>query len=119
MDDRPPLIDAAFLEALSEYIGADGVRDAVQVFLADATMRVARIRAVIGGNSVVVRCEAHALAGSAGALGLPRLVAATTALGNAAAAGRATQDHVAIVAALLELTMAALAAWAARLAPVS
>jgi signal transduction histidine kinase/HPt (histidine-containing phosphotransfer) domain-containing protein len=77
----PGAIDPAALEQLDAALGAGTAADIVTVFLADVPARLGRMRAAAtGGAADALAREAHALAGSAGTLGLRALAAAARAL---------------------------------------
>jgi signal transduction histidine kinase/HPt (histidine-containing phosphotransfer) domain-containing protein/ActR/RegA family two-component response regulator len=77
----PGAIDPAALEQLDAALGAGTAADIVSVFLADVPARLDRMRALAAsGAADSLAREAHALAGSAGTLGLRALAAAARAL---------------------------------------
>lgn len=74
-------IDPAALAALDAALGPGTAAEVVAAFLADAPARLERMRALAGsGAAVLLAREAHALAGSAGTLGLRALAAAARTL---------------------------------------
>ncbi len=74
-------IDPAALAALDAALGAGTAAEIVAAFLADAPVRLARMRALAaGGATGPLAREAHALAGSAGTVGLRALAAASRSL---------------------------------------
>jgi signal transduction histidine kinase/CheY-like chemotaxis protein len=83
-------IDPAALEKLDAALGAGTAADIVAVFLSDVPARLDRMRALAaGGAADSLAREAHALAGSAGTLGLRALAAAARALETGLAASPA------------------------------
>jgi len=100
-----PLLDDGFLAGLAHDIGADGAED--------APGRMARMREAAVVNTAVARREAHALAGSARAVGLRRLGEAAGAMQRALENGRADQAALPRLEPLLRQSLAALAAWQA------
>ncbi|HEY1932256.1 MAG TPA: Hpt domain-containing protein [Acetobacteraceae bacterium] len=103
------LLDEAFLEALAVDIGADGVAEAARIFLDDAPARVLRWRQ----GETALRREAHALAGSARAVGLSRLGEAASTVQRAVEAGAAGPDATRRLETLLAESTTALEVWLA------
>lgn len=108
-----PLLDDGFLAGLAHDIGADGAVEATRIFAEDAPGRMARMREAAVVNTAVARREAHALAGSARAVGLRRLGEAAGAMQRALENGRADQAALPRLEPLLRQSLAALAAWQA------
>ena len=105
-----PLIDELYLQSLADDLGADGVVEAARIFLEDAPARLPRIH----GDAVHVRREAHALAGSARAMGLMRLGEAASAMQDAADEATTADPAAAAQFEMLLLeSVAALEAWVA------
>lgn len=104
------LLDSACLATLAVDIGADGAAEAARIFLEDAPARVQRWR----GGEAALRREAHALAGSARAMGLMRLGAAASAVQRAIEAGAADAGTAARLEAVLAESTAALEQWLAQ-----
>ncbi len=76
-DPAPGTIDPAPLAALDAALGAGAAAEIAAAFLADAPARLDRMRALAAsGAAEKLAREAHALAGSAGTLGLQALAAA-------------------------------------------
>ena len=110
VDGTVPLLDAPFLRALSEDLGAGGAIEAARIFLEDAPPRITRMRQ----GDAIVRRESHGLAGSALAVGLVRLGEAASALQRAVEGTTATDPAAAKhLEVLLLQSMAALEAWVA------
>jgi HPt (histidine-containing phosphotransfer) domain-containing protein len=106
-------LDAAFLDRLSQEIGFDGVTEMIRIFLEDAPARMAAIgRGVAAGAYQTVRREAHAMAGAASNVGLPRLAEAAGALQIAAERSRIDDTTVETVAAALRDSLPLATAWA-------
>ncbi|CAH2602132.1 Histidine kinase [Rhodovastum atsumiense] len=112
-------IDVAVLDALAATLGEDTVAEVVTVFLADVPDRLARLRDLAeAGTTEALAREAHALAGSAGTLGLRALEATARELERALK----TSDHpdalgrVAEIGALAEQAVTALAPVPGRMA---
>lgn len=104
-----PILDKAVLGELAADIGDDGAAEAVRVFLQDASVRAQRWRQ----GDAALRREAHALAGSARAVGLARLGDAARELQRAVEAGTADTAAAQQLEALLAESVAALVAWLA------
>jgi signal transduction histidine kinase/DNA-binding response OmpR family regulator len=67
-------LDTAYLRQLADEIGPDGVAELLRIFLEDAPARMVAIRRAMADGAIqIVRREAHALAGSAGTVGLSSL----------------------------------------------
>jgi CheY-like chemotaxis protein len=106
-------LDAAFLDRLGQEIGFDGVTEMVRIFLEDAPARMAAIRRGLAtGANQTVRREAHALAGAASNVGLPRLGEAAFALQIAVERSGADEATVETVAAALRDSLPLATAWA-------
>jgi HPt (histidine-containing phosphotransfer) domain-containing protein len=106
------ILNEAFLHRLSEEIGADGVAEMVDIFLADAPGRMAAIRRGLAeGANQTVRREAHALAGAASNVGLPRLSEAAGALQSAVERSGVDEATVETVAAALRDSLPQVALW--------
>jgi HPt (histidine-containing phosphotransfer) domain-containing protein len=68
---RPVLLDRPFLDSLSAEIGADAVREAMEIFLADAPATTEAISAAFESGAIaILRRRAHALAGASRGIGL-------------------------------------------------
>ena len=120
-EGEPPLLDEAFLEQLAGEIGRDGVAEVLQAFLEEGPLRLGAIRAAQGrGAIVVIRREAHALAGAARNVGLVRLGEAAYALQRAAEGAGPGAAAVEALGALLRDSLPLAAAWsdAAMLTPL-
>jgi signal transduction histidine kinase/HPt (histidine-containing phosphotransfer) domain-containing protein/ActR/RegA family two-component response regulator len=105
-------IDAAFLRQLGDEIGSDGVVEMLRMFLEDAPIRMAAIQhAAADGTSQKIWREAHALAGSARAVGLPRLGHAAAALQKASEGGRLDQTAIDLVAVAFRDSVPLAAEW--------
>jgi HPt (histidine-containing phosphotransfer) domain-containing protein len=75
------LFDPAVLKSFDAALGAGAAAEIAAIFLADVPARLERMRAAAtGGAADSLAREAHALAGSAGTLGLRALAAAARAL---------------------------------------
>jgi HPt (histidine-containing phosphotransfer) domain-containing protein len=108
------ILNEAFLRRLSEEIGADGVAEMVEIFLTDAPVRMAAIRRGLAeGADQTVRREAHALAGAASNVGLPRLSEASGALQSAVERSGVDEATVETVAAALRDSLPQVRLWAA------
>ena len=106
-------LDAAFLDRLGREIGFDGVTEMVRIFLEDAPARMAAIRrGMATGANQTVRREAHALAGAASNVGLPRLGEAAFALQIAVERSGVDEATVETVAAALRDSLPLATAWA-------
>jgi CheY-like chemotaxis protein len=102
-------IDPAALVRLDAALGAGTAAELAAIFLADLPARLDRMRALAaGGGSGKLAGEAHALAGSAGTLGLRGLAAAARSLEHAAEGG-ATDPAASL--ALLEALAGEAIAW--------
>jgi len=108
-----PVLDLAFLDTLAADLGDDGTAEVVRIFLEDAPPRIVRMRDASCQGDTVVRREAHALSGSAHAIGLVRLGEAASALQRATEAGTADPAASADLAVLLRQGVTALQAWLA------
>lgn len=105
-------IDTAFLRQLGDDIGPDGVVEMLRMFLEDAPMHMAAIqRAAAEGASQTVRREAHALAGAARTVGLPRLGHAAAELQKASEGGRLDQIAIDAVAVAFRDSVPLATAW--------
>lgn len=106
-------LDADFLHRLSAEISLDGVTEMVRIFLEDAPARMAAIRrSVATGANQTVRREAHALAGAASNVGLPRLSEAAGALQLAVERSGVDEAIVETVAAALRDSLLLATHWA-------
>ncbi len=106
-------LDAAFLHRLSQEICEEGVTEMVRIFLEDAPVRMAAIRrGLVDGANQTVRREAHALAGAASNVGLPRLAAAAGSLQIAVERSGVDEAAVEAVAAALHDSLPLVTAWA-------
>ena len=77
----PPILDKAFIGALSREIGEDGVAEAVGLFVQDAPGYVVALeQATARRNLPQLRRSLHALSGAAGGIGLTRLADAAQRL---------------------------------------
>ena len=113
--NEEPLLDEPFLAELAVDIGADGVVEAVRIFLQDAPARATRWQ----HSELALRREAHALAGSARAVGLARLGEAANMVQRTVESGapaNAARQHL---EKLLADSVAALDAWLATQPAVS
>jgi HPt (histidine-containing phosphotransfer) domain-containing protein len=102
-----PVLDVTFLALLAVDIGADGAAEAVRIFLQDAPARVPRWRT----GETALRREAHALSGSARAVGLARLGETASAVQRAVEAGTVDPAATQRLEALLAESVAALEGW--------
>ena len=106
-------LDAAFLDRLGREISVEGVTEMVRIFLEDAPPRMAAIRrGLANGANQTVRREAHALAGAASNVGLPRLSEAAGALQIAVERSRMDEAAVEAVDAALRDSLSLATAWA-------
>jgi two-component system, sensor histidine kinase and response regulator len=111
---RPVTLDTAFLDRLGEDIGFDGVTEMIGIFLEDAPARMAAIwRGLADGANQKVRREAHALAGAASNVGLPRLHDAAGALQFAVERSSVDEATVETVAAALRDSLPLATVWVA------
>ena len=111
-DPAPGTIDPAALAALDAALGAGAAAEIAAAFLADAPARLDRMRALAAsGAAEKLAREAHALAGSAGTLGLQALAAAARLMEKTLETGAAgaAADLPARVAPLEALADAAIA----------
>lgn len=106
-------LDGAFLSQLSREIGADGVAEMIRIFAEDAPVRMAAIRrGVTAGAWQTVRREAHAIAGAAITVGLPRLSEAAGVVQNTAERTEVDDTIVETFAAVLRDSMRLATTWA-------
>ncbi len=89
---RPPLIDRAVIDELFDYIGADGARSVIELFVSEgrayrATIAEAAGPAADNAQRERARRAAHSLKSGAGQIGAAALAAAAAAVERAAAAG--------------------------------
>jgi HPt (histidine-containing phosphotransfer) domain-containing protein len=88
----PPLIDRAVIDGLFDYIGADGARSVVELFVDEGCTYRAAI-AEAAGEACDTACRdrarraAHSLKSGAGQIGAAALAAAAAAVERAAADG--------------------------------
>ncbi|WP_170149590.1 hybrid sensor histidine kinase/response regulator [Rhodoplanes roseus] len=85
---EPPTFDPATFARLGEEIGADGVCQVVETFLADSRDRIAQLRSHVTAGAAGIELEAHTLKGAAGTLGFMRLSELARRLEEDARAGR-------------------------------
>ena len=103
---RLDLIDRAFLDQLSDDIGADGLAEVMHAFLEEGPARVAAIdRAFAEGAIQVLRREAHALAGAARNVGLIALGEAAHRLQRATEGAGPDAAGVASISELLDASL--------------
>ncbi len=103
-------IDPAVLAELEAALGPGSAAEIAASFLADAPARLDRMRALAAsGAAEQLAREAHALAGSAGTLGLRGLAAAARSLELGLATATATADLPACLAPLEALAESAIA----------
>lgn len=107
----PPVLDAVFLATLADDIGTDGALEALGLFREDGPARILLMRDCLGRDPARLRREAHALAGAARNIGLVRLGQAASALQRAVERAEPEPAQVETLAALVDDSLVALAAW--------
>jgi CheY-like chemotaxis protein len=105
-----PLIDHATLERLRAEVGAAALAEAVTEFLAYATTVASPAAWAEAVRPGTIRFTAHALAGAARNLALPRLAYAAGVVDRQARAGRPAPEGIALLAEVLSETLEALRA---------
>jgi HPt (histidine-containing phosphotransfer) domain-containing protein len=104
-----PVLDTAVLDDLVEHIGADAVREIIEIFLGECRELAAAIST--SSNPVEARRAAHSLKSSAGQLGAVALAEAALAV-EIAADGNSPElpSRIAALEACAAVTKPALAA---------
>jgi signal transduction histidine kinase/CheY-like chemotaxis protein/HPt (histidine-containing phosphotransfer) domain-containing protein len=106
-------LDEAFLNQLAGEISPEGVAEMVRVFLEDTPPRMVAIRRAMADGAIqTIRREAHAMAGAAGSVGLPRLHEAAAALQDASERAGPDDATIEAVAAALHDSLPLVTAWA-------
>jgi HPt (histidine-containing phosphotransfer) domain-containing protein len=83
--DVEPVLDRAAFDAFAEDIGLDGVRETLDVYLADTVERLALLRRLsCDTDRARIKVEAHTLKGSSSTFGLTQLVTLARTLEHAA-----------------------------------
>ena len=83
--DIEPVLDRAAFDAFAEDIGLDGVRETLDVYLADTVERLALLRRLsCDTDRTRIKVEAHTLKGSSSTFGLTQLVTLARTLEHAA-----------------------------------
>jgi HPt (histidine-containing phosphotransfer) domain-containing protein len=83
--DVEPVLDRAAFDAFAEDIGLDGVRETLDVYLADTVERLALLRRLsCDMDRAKIKVEAHTLKGSSSTFGLTQLVTLARTLEHAA-----------------------------------
>jgi signal transduction histidine kinase/DNA-binding response OmpR family regulator len=83
--DVEPVLDRAAFDAFAEDIGLDGVKETLEVYLADTVDRLALLRRLsCDTDRAKIKVEAHTLKGSSSTFGLTQLVALARTLEHAA-----------------------------------
>jgi signal transduction histidine kinase/CheY-like chemotaxis protein/HPt (histidine-containing phosphotransfer) domain-containing protein len=83
--DVEPVLDRAAFDAFAEDIGLDGVRETLDVYLADTIERLALLRQLAcATDRAKIKVEAHTLKGSSSTFGLTQLVTLARTLEHAA-----------------------------------
>ena len=112
------LLDRAFLGSLSDEIGADAVREAMEIFLADAPATTEALSAAFESGAVaILRRRAHALAGASRGIGLVALGEASYGLQKSLEAREPTREAMESLMQLIHATCREAAAWLAEESP--
>jgi signal transduction histidine kinase/CheY-like chemotaxis protein/HPt (histidine-containing phosphotransfer) domain-containing protein len=85
LTDVEPVLDRAAFDAFAEDIGLDGVRETLDVYLADTVERLALLRRLsCATDRARIKVEAHTLKGASSTFGLAQLVTLARMLEHAA-----------------------------------
>jgi len=85
LTDVEPVLDRAAFDTFAEDIGLDGVRETLDVYLADTVERLALLRQLsCDTDRARIKMEAHTLKGSSSTFGLTQLVTLARTLEHAA-----------------------------------
>jgi len=109
----PPFLDERALIQLATDIGSDGALDVVQLFLAEAPRMTERLEQAIVARSATLLREVHTLASATRSVGLLQVSQAAADIEHAMASTEPGAEQLADLLALLEASIARLAAWEA------
>jgi signal transduction histidine kinase/DNA-binding response OmpR family regulator len=85
LTDVEPVLDRAAFDAFAEDVGLDGVRETLDVYLAETVERLALLRRLsVDADRAKIKVEAHTLKGSSSTFGLTQLFTLARTLEHAA-----------------------------------